>query len=154
MVDNPDESRTELDSHANMPVVGRHAYIVAETGRTVDVSPFTPDYEAITVPLVDAAIQYDSPYTGETYILIIRNALHVPKMKNNLLPPFMLREAGITVNEIPKIQVDQPSEEHHSITFPETEFRIPLSLWGVFSYFPTSKPTHETLVEPPGRCWI
>ena len=35
------ESRTELDSHANMPVVGKHAYIIAETGKKVDVSPFT-----------------------------------------------------------------------------------------------------------------
>ena len=37
------ESRTELDSHANMPVVRKHAYIIAETGKKVDVSPFTPD---------------------------------------------------------------------------------------------------------------
>ena len=35
------ESPTELDSHANMPVVGKHAYIIAETGKKVDVSPFT-----------------------------------------------------------------------------------------------------------------
>ena len=106
MVDDSNESRTELDSHANMPVVGKNAYIVAETGRTVDISPFTPDYKAMTVPLVNAAIQYDSPYSGESCILVIRNALLVPKMRNNLLPPFMLREAGITVNEIPKIQVN------------------------------------------------
>ena len=31
--------------------------------------------------------------------------------------------------------------EDHSIFFPETGFRIPLSLWGVFSYFPTTKPS-------------
>jgi hypothetical protein len=37
-----DGSRTELDSHANMPVVGRHAYIILDTGRVADVSPFTP----------------------------------------------------------------------------------------------------------------
>ena len=34
------ESCMELDSHANMPVVGKHAYIIAETGKKVDVSPF------------------------------------------------------------------------------------------------------------------
>ena len=34
------ESCIELDSHANMPVVGKHAYIIAETGKKVDVSPF------------------------------------------------------------------------------------------------------------------
>jgi hypothetical protein len=28
-----EESRTELDSHANMPVVGRNAYIISDTDR-------------------------------------------------------------------------------------------------------------------------
>ena len=44
------ESCMELDSHANMPVVGKHAYIIAKTGKKVDVSPFTPDYQPLVVP--------------------------------------------------------------------------------------------------------
>ena len=76
MADTTNEpTRTELDSHANMPVVGKNAYILAETGKTVDVSPFTPDYQAMEVPLVDAAIKYESPCDGKSYILVIRNAL-------------------------------------------------------------------------------
>ena len=58
------ESRRELDRHANMPVVGKHAYIIAETGKKVDVSPFTPDYKPLTVPVVDATIKYDNAYNG------------------------------------------------------------------------------------------
>ena len=60
----------------------------------------------------------------------------------------MLREAGITINEVPKIHVTSPTEEHHAITFQETNFRIPLSLHGTFSYFPTSKPSIQELEEP------
>ena len=142
------ESRTDLDSHANMPVVGAGAYILADLGKTCDVSPYTPDYEPMRVPLVDAAVKYDSPFDGKTYILVIRNALHVPSMEYNLLPPFVLREAGIQVRDTPKIQVDDPSEEDHAITFTETGFRIPLSLWGTFSFFPTSKPTKAELDDP------
>ena len=97
------ESCTELDSPANMPVVGKHAYIIAETSKKVDVSPFTPDYKLLTVPLVDAMIKYDNPYNGKSYILVLRNALHVLSMDNNLIPPFMLRELWVTVNDIPKI---------------------------------------------------
>ena len=41
------ESRTELDRHANMPVVGREALVVEQSGRTVEVSPFTPDYNPL-----------------------------------------------------------------------------------------------------------
>jgi hypothetical protein len=136
-----EQSKTELDSHANMPVVGRHAFIISDTGRVADVNAFTPDYEPMQLSIVDAAIQYDCPYDGQSYILVIRNALHVPSMRNNLIPPFIMREAGIKVHDTPKIQVTDPTVDDHSICFPETGFRIPLSLWGMFSYFPTSKPT-------------
>ena len=140
----PEElSRTELDTHANMPVVGRHALIVSESGMSVDVNPFTPAYPSMKAPIVHAALQYDCPYIGETYILLIQNAIYVPSMKNNLLPPFIMREAGIQVNDVPKIQVPDPSIDDHCLYFSETDFRIPLALWGVFSYFPTTKPTLE-----------
>ena len=99
------------------------------------------------VPIIDAAVQYECPYSGTLHVLIIRNALHVPSMKHNLVPPFMIREEGIHVNDTPKIQVNDPTTSDHSIYFPETGFRIPLSLWGVFSYFPSSKPTAQTLQE-------
>ena len=69
-------------------------------------------------------------------------------MSNNLLPPFMLREAGMPINEVPKIHVSSKTQEHHSIMFQETNFRIPLSLYGTFSYFPTTKPSTKDLEEP------
>jgi hypothetical protein len=109
--DSNEESRTELDSHANMPVVGRHAYILSDNGRTADVSAFTPDYKPMEVRIVDAAVQYECPYSSETYVLVIRNALHVPSMKSNLIPPFIMRETGIQVNETAKIHRDDPSVE-------------------------------------------
>ena len=60
----------------------------------------------------------------------------------------MLREAGIHINEVPKIHVTSPTEEHHAITLQETNFQIPLALHGTFSYFPTSKPNTQELEEP------
>ena len=36
------DSRTELESHANMPAVGRHVYVISDTGKIADVNPFTP----------------------------------------------------------------------------------------------------------------
>ena len=119
-----EESRTELDSHATMTVIGKHAYILAEIGKTVEVNPFTPTYKPIEAPIVDAALQNDSPYERKSYVLVVRSALHVPSMCNNLLPPFMLREAGITVNDKAKIHMMNPMAEDHIIIFPETWFRI------------------------------
>ena len=89
--------------------------------KTVDVAPFTPDYKPISFELVDAALKYDCPYSGEFKILKIRRELYVTSMTHNLLPPFMLREAGIHINEVPKIHVRSPTE-HHAITFQETNF--------------------------------
>jgi hypothetical protein len=140
-------SRTELDSHANMVVVGRNCYVIQDTERKADVSAFSPDYEPLELPIVDAALAYYSPYDGKDYILVVRNALYVPSLEHNLIPPFILREAGLDVRDIPKIHVSDPTEEDHSIGFPGHDFRIPLSLWGVFSYFPTTAPTLQQIEE-------
>ena len=80
-----------------MPVIRMNAYILSTIGETVDIAPFTPDYKPISVELVDAALKYECPYSGEIKIFIIRRRLHVPSMTHNLLPPFMLKEAGITI---------------------------------------------------------
>ena len=91
-------SRTKLDSHANMPVVGCHCYIIDQTG-SADVSPFSLDYQPLEdIPMVDAALMYICPFTGQESLLILQNALHVESMVHNLIPPFMAREAGVTVN--------------------------------------------------------
>eukprot|EP00957_Ditylum_brightwellii_P087829 6688930-Ditylum_brightwellii.AAC.1 len=99
-----EQSRMELDSHANMSVVGRHVYVISDTGRIADVSTFTPDYNSIKIEKVDAEIQYNCPYNRMSHILIVRNALHVPSIKNNLILPFVMQEVGIEVNDVPKIQ--------------------------------------------------
>jgi hypothetical protein len=98
-----EDSRTELDSHANMPVV-----------RTADVKAYTPDYDSMQIRIVDAAVKYGC-----------------------------LRD----VHDTPKIQVFDPNDKDHSIYFPGTKLRIPLSLCGVFSYFPTSNPTALEMME-------
>jgi hypothetical protein len=96
------------------------------TTKLVMLAP-TPDFPPIEVPLVDAAVLYDRD--GRVYILLIQKALYVPSLDHNLLPPFMMREAGVIAKDTPKIQLDDPSEEDHALAFPETGFRIPLSLW-------------------------
>ena len=117
-----DLSRTEFDSHANMVVVGRHAYILSKSGRKAEVQPYSPEYESKLIPIVDAAILYECPYQGERVILVVRDALYVPTMTNNLIPPFIMREAGVGVRDTPKIHVLDPSVEDHAITFNETDF--------------------------------
>ena len=145
--DEADMIWAELDGHANMVVIEKHCHILAKTGRHVYANPFMPTYKALKAPIVDAAIQYDCPYDGKSYILIIRGAIYIPSMTNNLVLPFVLREVGIVVNHKAKIHTVDPTNDNHVIIFKETGLWIPLTLWGVFSYFATVKPTEETLCE-------
>ena len=130
--ENEEEPRTELDTHANMPVVERHALIIDDFDEEVSVSPFTPDYPAMKATIVDAAVKYECPYTDISYKLIIRNRIYVKSMSKNLIPHFIMRECGITVNDVLKIHLRLPDESYHAITFEETGFRIPLNIWGCF----------------------
>ena len=115
----------------------------------MEVSPFSKQYEPIRARLVDAAVQYQCPFSGEEYIFVLRDAIYMPSMDHGLIPPFMLREAGIEVNERAKIHTADPTTKDHAMVFPETGLTIPLSLNGVFSYFPTTKPTQLMLSKPP-----
>ena len=143
------EPRSELDSHANMVVLGRNCFVFDGIhGKTCDVEPFDPTLGTVKkVPIVDAAIAYDCPFQNKTFVLIIRNALHIPTMEKNLLPPFILREAGLQVNDVPKIHISDPSTSDHTIQFQKDELTIPLQLWGIFSFFhsriPTSAEIHQ-----------
>jgi hypothetical protein len=108
------DSRTDLDSPANMFVASKHAYILADSGKTATVRAFSPVIVQIETWIVDCVC----PYTNKMYILVAYNALYVPTMTHNLVPPFLLlQEAGLTVNEAPKIQVVDPDISDHSIYF-------------------------------------
>ena len=118
------------------------------SGRSTDVRLFSSDRSKLeSVPIVDAAVAYDCPYSMKTYLLTVRNALYVPSMTHNLIPPFIMREAGLTVNDVPRIhtKVDELTNETHSIVAKESEvgmdLRIPLRLDGIFSCFDTRKLT-------------
>ena len=72
------QSRTELDSHADSPLVGKNAIVLYKTDITVNVTPFSDDFGMMPeVPVVYAAVSYNYPVTGSTTILIINNAHYV-----------------------------------------------------------------------------
>ena len=129
---------TELDSHANMLVVGGQATVIQDTGQRCEVNAFSSEVGTLSqVSIVDAVIAYDCPVTKQAYLLVCRNALYLPSMEHNLVPPFAMREAGLVVDEQPKIHTANPDKRSHSIFEPESGLRIPLQLRGTFSCFPT-----------------
>ena len=142
--DDGNAGKLELDSHADSPVLGEGAKVVKQTGRVVSVRGFSDELgHPIRVQVVDGILKYECDVTGKEYILIIRNALHMPSLKNHLIPPFMMRLASVEVNECPKFLAKQPSLENHSLFFPSEKIRLPLLLCGIISYLPTVTPTHN-----------
>ncbi len=136
----PTPSTTELDSHANMVVVGRQASIISESWIHAKVKPFSNDCGTLErIPIINAAIGYDCLTTSKTYILIVRNALYVKSMEHNLIPPFVMREAGLQVNDVPRIHcgTNITQDLHCIVANGETHLRIPLRLHGIFSFFPS-----------------
>jgi hypothetical protein len=144
--DGAERSRAELDSHANMVVLGKACTIIRRTGLSVNVNAFASEVGSLKqVPLVDAAIVYDDKSTDEQYVLIMYNALYIPSMEHHLIPPFILREAGLKVNELPKIQSREPGPSTHTIFDPGTKLRIHLGLHGIFSYFNCRRLTMDEM---------
>ena len=158
-------STTELDSHANMAVVGAQATVIQETGLLADVNAFSEEVSTLKrIPINDVAIAYDCPYLQQTFLLIIRNVLHVTSMHHNLILPFVMEEAGLEVDAKAKIHSKDLVVSNHSVHDPITTLRIPLKLRGIFSCFKTRSLTDEEIMNctdypkvylaPDGDRWV
>jgi hypothetical protein len=79
------ESRTDLDSHANMPVVGSEAYVLADFDKTRDEYPYTPEYKPMQVQMVDAALRYESPFDGTYKAFLITRMYTLPSSGDSYL---------------------------------------------------------------------
>ena len=120
--------RTDLDSHANMFVAGKDVHVLAKTGRTASVQAYDPSMQPVQLDIIDCAVLYESSLTGRKVLMIVEGAIYSPTMDHNLVPPFMLREAGVVVDTTPKCQANSPNDNHHSLYWPGVDLRIPLQL--------------------------
>ena len=140
-----------MDLHANMVVIGAQGTIIQKIGKYTDVNGFSSDIGKMSrVPIVDAVLAYNCPISGKTTLLVSRNALFAQIMNHNLIPPFIMRKAGLKMEEKAKIHVEEPAKENHSIYSSEINLRIDLQLVGIFSVFKTRKLNDEEITEPGG----
>ena len=115
---------------------------------TADVNAFSDEVGSmLKVPIVDTLMVFECPFTGATFFLVARNVLYVDSMDHNLIPPFVLREAGLICNDRPLIHSFPPKKEDHSIIDPKSNLHICLELDGVFSKFGSRSPTNSDLFE-------
>ena len=100
------------------------------------------------VEIVHAGVMYDCEYSGESYLLVIKNALYIRFMTVTLIPPFMMRLSKIEVDECPKSLCKRPTEKNHSLYFTNINSRIPLKLDGIISYLPCRMPSQNEVQNP------
>ena len=128
---NTGEGRTKLDSHVNMMVYGNNCEVISLSGKTVEVGAFSESAGGLSnVPIADVIVAYDCKRSNQTYLLVSRNVLYINDMNDNVIPPFILRQAGLTVSEIAKIHCDPDllTEDSRTIQDPESGLFIPLHL--------------------------
>ena len=84
---------TDMDTHADMCVVGRNFRPISFTGEQCTVSPYTESYKPIQdikVCFACTAVDYDE--TGETLTVDVNQAFYFgDTMNNSLLNPNQLR---------------------------------------------------------------
>jgi hypothetical protein len=101
------ESRTDLDSHADQCAVGRNSLLVHDYDRPINVSGFNPSGPVSkNLRQVTAALAYDNPLTGETTILLVYQGIYVPELEHNMLSTMQVRLNDVTISETPRFLAD------------------------------------------------
>ena len=134
-------SACEMDSHADTIVAGKNCVVLQYTGKECDVSPYRDDYKSIrNVPIVHAATAWQSSHTGQTYILVLNEALWMgDQIDHTLINPNQLRHFGT------KVQDDPTSLSPLSIITEDNEFCMELAMDGTIVYANTHTPSSVEL---------
>ena len=134
-----------MDSHADTIVAGANCVVLNYTGQVCDVSPYRDDYAPINnVPVVHAATAWQSPHSGQVYILVLNEALWMgDSLDHTLINPNQLRHFGTNVHDNPL------AEFPLSIITEDEQFCMDLHMDGTLVYADTHTPSDSELQSCP-----
>ena len=69
-------------------------------------------------------------------------------MDHNLITPFIVHEAGLTLNDTAMIHLNEPYIDDHSIICPNSYLMIRIHIYGTFSLFSTQMTTPDEILDP------
>ena len=129
-------STLDLYSHADTFVLGANALVIQDHGRPVNLLPYNPALGDRNYQTVSGLIGYDHPITGQTYHLVIHQAISTTHLEHHLLFPMQALVDDVTINEIPKFIASNQIDETHSIIVtdpddPAQRAILPLDIRGV-----------------------
>ena len=142
----------ELDTHAGTTVLGKNCLLIQDFGKTVSVLGWNASAGSTECPTVAGVVAYNHLHTGVTYMLIWHQAIYLDTMDNYLICLMQCRVQGVTIHDMPKIFVKNPTEHSHAIVIsdpvdPKNDLIIPLELVGVTSVFSVRTPTRQKKIE-------
>ncbi len=85
---------------------------------------------------MSGVVAYDDPQTGKTLHLIINQSIHIPHLDHHLLCPMQCHVNDVTVNNLPKFLVPNPTDQMHALTINDADnplqpVILPLTLRGL-----------------------
>ena len=140
------ETKIELDSHADTCAVGDRSLIVYDHNKSVNVYGYNRKAGSKHACIVNVAIAYTIPQTGQVVIFSINQAIEMKGLNHQLLCPMPCCMNNVLIDEVPKFLAPIPSEITHAIqiekSFDDTHLIIILLKLNRFtSYFKLRKPT-------------
>jgi hypothetical protein len=133
-------AKNELDTRADTICAGTNFCCLRPTGMTCSVQGFHQSFEPIPeIPVATVATAWDDQNTGQTYILIIHQALYFgTQLDHSLINPNQIRVTGIPV-------CDDPYDRHRHLGIDLYEIHIPFLTEGNTIYFSSRVPTKDEL---------
>ena len=108
-----EEQQIDLDSHADMCIIGQHTLTVHDFNCAVNVVGYDP-LKGIMTPncwTVSAAVSYDCPMKWEVFIIEVHQAILIDQLHDNILCPMQMRMYDVKVNVIPKHLTDNTTDQ-------------------------------------------
>jgi hypothetical protein len=100
-------------------MIGKHCLVTHVYDKTVSVTGYDPKLGSMTgMQIISAAFAYSDPLAGETIILWVHQAVHIPTMSNNLLCPMQMRLNDVIVDDHGK----EPKKNHHTCKETDSSF--------------------------------
>jgi hypothetical protein len=96
------ETSLELDSHADMTVLGAGALIMQSYDQPVEVVGYDPQQGSQTFETVSGILAFDHPRDGQVYHLVFHQTIHMPQLDHHLLCPMQCCVNDVTVNDVLK----------------------------------------------------
>ena len=95
--------RIELDTHADMTVLGSNCLVMSYKGKDCEVSNYSSEYEAVlNVPVIKGSTVWSTTTDGTVYLLIFHESLWMgDKLDHTLVNPNQLRAYGVSIKDNP-----------------------------------------------------